>query len=223
MCESGLLSNLVPHFVVISDLDGTLTTQQSSWQFVFEELGLWYGRGEKHLHLFLDGKISYDEFIKMDVALLKDVPVQKYLETIDKITFRKGLVELFDFLKGYNSENIIVSSGLMDLAKRLGNYIPIKQIYANEINHTHGLLDGTYTCKVGWHGKEQIMKKLKLAYPDRFIIAFGDTSGDLPLIKYSDLSFSCFSSSDELNAQADYVITDLKDAISIINRTIRDY
>lgn len=213
----------MPPILVISDLDGTLTTQHSSWQFVFEQLGLWHGLGEKHLNMFLAEKISYDEFIKMDVELLKDLPVHTYLDIINKIVFRQGLVELFDFLSTYNSENIIVSSGLQDLAERLRSVIPIKHIFANVINRAKGKLDGSYVKNVGWNGKEQIMKKLKLAYPESFIIAFGDTSGDLPLIKYSDLSFSCFSSSDELNAQADYVITNLKDAISIINRTIRDH
>ncbi len=208
---------MVPQkIVVISDLDGTLTNHTSSWQFVLEYLNLWENKGEKHLHQFLSNEIDYDEFIKKDVELLKNTPLTKYFEAINKISFREGVGELFTYFQKFNSVNIIVSSGLKDLADRLSTRISIKQIFANELNKDTEKLDGTYIKNVGWNDKQLIMKKLKLSYSNSFIIAFGDTNADLPLLENSNLGFSCCNESHVLNAKADYIISDLKDAIPLI-------
>ena len=207
------------NFVVVSDLDGTLTNQPSSWQFVLEGLDLWYERGENNLDLFLNKKITYDEFIRLDVELLKGIPVKDYLAIINKITFRKGLNELFEYLQTLQSNNIILSSGLYDVAERLKAQVPIGTIYANEIHRNKQTLTGQYTKNVGWHDKDLLMKKIKLNHSDSYIIAFGDSLADLPLMENSDLSFSCFSNSSELNSKATFTITHLKDAIDDIEKT----
>ena len=206
--------------IVVSDLDGTLTDQSSSWQYVFEELGLWVNQAELNLKKFLAKEICYDQFIELDVSLLKGVPIKQYLKIIESINYRTGLIDLFEYLKTINSTNIIVSSGLMDLAERINKEIPFSQIYANKIYRNNQYLDGRYEKIVGWHGKEKIMSQIKNSNPNSFIIAFGDTSADLPLIRFSDLNFSCFSNSDELNSAAQYQITNLLDAAKIIQKTL---
>ena len=208
--------------LVISDLDGTLTTEQSSWQYILERLNLWIPEGKKNLEKFLNKEINYDEFIQLDVSLLKGVPVHKYLDVINSIKFNQGAFELFDYFKATSSKNIIVSSGLMDLAIKLNNFFPLSQIFANVIHNDGEVLTGSYVKNVGWNDKKGIMKNIKSAHPNYYIIAFGDTSADLPLIQMSDLSFSCFSHSDELIAAADYNITNLLDAIEIISNELRE-
>lgn len=202
--------------VVVSDLDGTLTTQQSSWQFVLENLNLWYNQGEKNLNLFLTNQINYDEFIELDVKLLKGITIEKYLSIINNIELRNGLINLFTYFKDVNSKNIIVSSGLKDVVEKLSKVIDIHKFFINEVHNNGKILTGAYTKNVGWHGKEKIMKQIKHDNPNSFIIAFGDTSADLALFKYADLKFSCFSKASDLIAKADYNINDLSRARIII-------
>ena len=208
---------------IVSDLDGTLTTVSSSWQFVLEHLGLWENQGENNLHLFLHNKITYDEFIRLDAALLQGIHEKKYLDIISQIPFRGGILDLFRTFKKININNItIVSSGLDDLALRLANMVPVTHIFSNKLHRTNGYLNGNYTKTVGWHDKELIMKQIKSQNPYDYIVAFGDTQADLPLIKMADLSFACFSQSNELVSNATYSVDNLFDAITIINKTIKD-
>ena len=208
---------------IVSDLDGTLTTVSSSWQFVLEHLDLWENQGENNLQLFLHNKITYDEFIRLDAALLQGIHEQKYLDVISQIPFRGGLLDLFGTFKKNNIKNItIVSSGLHDLALRLANMVPITHIFSNKLHRTNSYLNGNYTKNVGWHDKELIMKQIKSEIPNDYIVAFGDTQADLPLIKMADLSFACFSQSNDLISNATHSIDNLFDAITIINKILKD-
>ncbi len=202
--------------VVVSDLDGTLTTQESSWQYVLENLNLWHNQGKNNLEKFLKKQIDYDEFIKLDVELLKGTTIGKYLSIINNISLRNGLNDLFIYLKNINSKNIIVSSGLKDVVDRISTIIDIHEFFVNEIHNDGHILNGSYTKNVGWHEKEKIMKLIKQDNPNSFIIAFGDTSADLALFKYANLKFSCFSKASDLIAKADYNINDLCRARIII-------
>ena len=123
-------------------------------------------------------------------------------------------------MKEYNSYNIIISSGLKDVVEWLGKMIPINHFFANEILSENDYLNGKYIKNVGWDQKNEIMNKVKISNPQSFIIAFGDTSSDLPLIENSDLSFSCFSDSSDLIEKADYNISDLKKVIEVIKNEL---
>lgn len=211
------------NLLVVSDLDGTLTTIESSWQFVLENLGLWENKGSRNLQLFLDAKIDYDKFIDLDVALLKGIDLDRYLEIINEIPFQEGLENLFAYFRSLEiNKIIIISSGLKDVANRLASKVSISNIYANELHRTNNQLNGRFTKNVGWHDKEKVMKQLKSQNPDSKIIAFGDTLADLPLINMADVSFACFSHSKELNSNASFILENLNDAISIINETLID-
>lgn len=208
------------NILVVSDLDGTLTKEPSSWQYVLEKLNLWENKGENNLQMFLNNEIDYDQFINLDVKLLEGIRKEQYYAIIKSIAFREGLVALFDYFKTINSTNIILSSGLQDLADRLSESVKISEIYANKIHKNEHFLTGSYDKIVGWNDKSKIFKQIKKSNPYSFIIAFGDTSADLPIIEQSDLGFSCFSNSEKLNKTADFELTDLRDAIKIIQNTI---
>ena len=100
----------------------------------------------------------------------------------------------------------------MDLALRGKSIFPIHEIYANVILRENGVLNGKYIKKVGWKddlSKESIIKKIIQEKDKKLpIIAFGDTSGDYPLINNASLSFSCFSSDSGLNTNATHIIDD---------------
>ena len=84
-------------YIVLSDLDGTLTEISSSWQYVMEFFNLWESDGKHHLQSFLQGDISYNEFIRLDVESWKGISEKRYFNAIDSINFRPGVKELFEF------------------------------------------------------------------------------------------------------------------------------
>lgn len=202
-----------PRFLVVSDLDGTLTTEHSVWQFVMERLGVWESHGRHHLEAFLTQAITYEEFIRLDVAAWKGVSHSRYLDIIEEVIFRPGAFELFQSLKQEGAYIVLLSSGLHDLARRAQSLFPVDRIYANIIHDGGGVLNGSYTQVVGWHGKGEIMLALREEfYPNLGnapIIALGDTTGDLAMFDQAKLKVACFSESDELKNQADLVTSDL--------------
>lgn len=214
----------MPNFIVISDLDGTLTEVPSSWQFVLEDQNLW-DLGKLNLELFLSKKINYDEFIKLDVELLKNLPTDSYLNSINKIKFRDDFKPVFEFFKMRGGKLILISSGLMDLAKVANEKFQFDNIFANELLKENGKLNGKYITNVGWNDKGKIMNEISTLNKNSPIITLGDSSGDLPLIKHSQLSFSCFSSNQELNKLATYEINnaeEIKSIISIVEKFLKE-
>lgn len=211
-----------PRFLVVSDLDGTLTEVHSAWQYVMVKLGFWESHGKHHLRNFLSKRITYDDFIHLDVETLAGTEEKKYLSIIKEIPFRSGVIPLFQYLKQQDAYIILLSTGLMDLAQRAQNLFPVDYSYANVIHKENGKLNGKFTQHVGWHDKRKIVLKIKEKYKNIPMIALGDTSGDTPLIELADLSFACFSSSESLNTKATHQVTNLKDALTLIKSWIRN-
>jgi len=217
-------------YLVLSDLDGTLTEIPSSWQFIMEWFDLCESKGKYHLNSFLKKEITYDEFIRLDVVAWKGITSEDYLNAIKKIKFRSGVKELFNFFSETGARIYIISSGLMDLAVRAKNLFPVHEIYANVILKENGYLNGKYIKNVGWNdkqSKEMIVKRILNENSKSLpIIAFGDSSGDSHLINNSDLSFSCFSFDEELNRTATHVINEKSNFFSIpkiITKFLKEY
>ena len=59
--------------VVVFDLDGTLTTEKSIWEYIHRVLGKWEGYAEEFQKLFLAGHISYEEFCRLDARVWKGI------------------------------------------------------------------------------------------------------------------------------------------------------
>jgi HAD superfamily phosphoserine phosphatase-like hydrolase len=217
--------------MVFSDLDGTLTETQSSWQFVMESFGLWESKGKHHLRSFLNNEISYDQFIHLDTNSWKGKSKEDYLNTVHKIKFRPGVKELFHYFSDSGAKVYLISSGLMDLAVRAKKLFPVHEIYANEIlKDVNGFLNGKYRKNVGWNdnqSKRHIVERIIAEKPNSIpIIALGDSSGDIPLIDSADLSFACYSSDTELNRRATYVINEKNDFFTvpdIVTKFLKQY
>jgi len=209
-----------PPFLVVSDLDGTLTEAQSGWQFVMEQLGLWENYGKIHLNNFLNKTIDYKEFIRLDVKTWQGLPESHYIEIINRIPFRSGVENLFSEFKALGGYIVLLSTGLMDVATRAKRLFPVDKVYANKIHKENGFLSGKYTEVVGWHGKERIIKTIRMNFPNIPIIGLGDTDGDIPIIENSAISFACFSQSDKLNNIATYKIENLESILPLVKEWI---
>ena len=69
--------------------------------------------------------------------------------------------------------------------------------------------------------KGSSIQKLREIYPDAFIFGIGDNFNDLPLLEEVDCSFTFESSNEGVKEKADYIVSSLKDAISIAYEIIK--
>ena len=76
--------------LIVFDIDGTLTRHVSSWQFIHERLGLWENEAIEYQNRFLEGKISYRKFCRLDAAHWKGIPEKRItnVETGSCLDFR---------------------------------------------------------------------------------------------------------------------------------------
>src|SRR5512143_1166071 len=85
--------------LVIFDLDGTLTQERSIWEYIHKQLGKWYGVAEEYQKEFFAGKISYEEFCRLDAEVWRGMRVAELLEIVKTVPFHHGLDELVRYLK----------------------------------------------------------------------------------------------------------------------------
>ena len=66
--------------LAIFDVDGTLTTHRSVWQYIHEQLGLWEGKAERFQQAYRDGEINYGEFCRRDAELWRGLDESRLQE-----------------------------------------------------------------------------------------------------------------------------------------------
>jgi HAD superfamily phosphoserine phosphatase-like hydrolase len=215
-------------YLIAFDLDGTLTTHHSSWQFILEETKKWEPVGRKNLESFLKGNLKgktiedqYLEFCRLDAELLKGLTYPNFLYLLNKIVFRDHIKDLIIFLKrNFNSRIYIISAGFKELAEKAKQSYGFDGYFANELGNNNGILDGSFKVNTSWFGKKEILSDLKEKFKieTKKVISFGDTSGDFMLFEESGLNFACFDANRELIDKADYHITDFLEAPKLIEK-----
>ena len=55
--------------LALFDLDGTLTRERSSWEYIHRRLGVWEENAEKFQEAFLRGEIDYNRFCELDAKI----------------------------------------------------------------------------------------------------------------------------------------------------------
>jgi phosphoserine phosphatase len=177
--------------IVFFDMDGVLTVQKSSWNYVHEKLGV---NNYSNYTLFKNGKINYQEFLKRDLALWFQVKdqwdVEEIKEILDEIDLFPGAVEATQILMKEGFHLIIVSGGLMWLAQRVGEQTGIYEIYANQIFSMGGKVLPDGKAIVDPKRKDKIVNQLKEKYHPDFTISVGDSPDDEMMFISTDYSIS---------------------------------
>lgn len=209
--------------LVVFDLDGTLTGHHSVWQCIHERLGTWEGRGEIHLRDYVDGKIDYADFARLDAAEWKDVPLEKIREIVDEIPIVDGAKELVQDLGKLGVKTVIISSGLDILAERVAQALGIDEYFSNKLEVENGKLTGEVEVIVAADGKGEFFERLlqeRNVAPEE-TIAIGDGPSDVPLFKISAVSFAVNNAPKEVGAQATYHVQSLRDIRDRLKAVIR--
>ena len=81
---------------VVFDCDGVLSDNGSSWQMIHRSFGTGKDDGGEHqevLEMFLDGKISEEEFVAHDIKLWREVRPDIHRDDIMRCYSGVGLIE----------------------------------------------------------------------------------------------------------------------------------
>ena len=201
-------SDLKGFKLVVFDLDGTLTTEKSIWEYIHRVLGTWEDHAEEFQRLFLEGRISYEEFCERDAKVWKGMRVEDLKRITDSVPYHEGAVQLQAFLKTKGLKLAAISSGLSILAERIRNDFGLDFFVANELLVEGGVLTGEVRINVTHDGKGLWVREAmrRFGVDDHEIIAIGDSRGDLQMFALSGFRIAFNSSSPELDKAADLVV-----------------
>ena len=110
-----------PLRMLLLDMDGTLTTVKSPWQFVHEQIGRWEQDGLPLLNQYLAGQLSYLDFCRRDVDTWTDagLDLAKVEQLLDRIEVPPVTVQFLKKAHGAGLKLAIISTGFLRCAQRI--------------------------------------------------------------------------------------------------------
>ncbi len=204
--------------LIAFDLDGTLLEEKSSWWRLHEYFGT-IKSSLINMRDYEQGKISYDEWMRRDIALWKPTP---HITTIKKI--------LLDYTLAPNAENVvrilierklrlaIVTAALDILANSVAMKLHISDVMANGlVLDENGYLTNRVIFNVDPFEKHKAFNRLvkKAGIPIDKCAAVGDSKYDAKFLRNAGLGIAYKRDRDLIDA-ADIVITDLKELLNVI-------
>jgi len=166
--------------MVVFDLDGTLTSVDSLWQYLHEAFGTW-DRGMDTAMRYRNGEISYKEWAEADTRLWAGAPLSKVTSMLERISYRDGARDVFTQLKIRGVKIVILSAGLSILADKAARDLGADLAVANELQTDDGRLTGEIYVKVAVNQKQEIVKQVasSLNVPLAEVALVGDRGFDL--------------------------------------------
>jgi len=193
--------------LVVFDMDGTLLQPRSSWAQIHDHFGT---DNTEMLRLYIDHKITDEEFVKADIKLWnsnsKKTVNEEYINSImDKIKPLKGAEILIKELQNKNIKTVILSGGIQYLADRWMNKWNMDYALANElIDDDKGNL--TAIINSSGHNKGPMIDKIikKYNYKKNQVAAVGDTIVDIPMFEKAGLSIAVNTNDERVISKANY-------------------
>ncbi len=189
------------------DLDGVLLPNQSSWDAYHRILGTNEGR-KRNMGLYFSGQIDYETWARMDAELWKGMdskPIKEYLQRMD---ITPGANQLITDMREIAVEPIIISTGILSIAKTVGRALGIDTVIANEVEMKNGRITGNVRVNCGFEEKGRVLRRLGEArgiQPNRWACV-GDDMNDLSMFKEAAYSVAFNPKSTELEGFASAVI-----------------
>lgn len=191
---------------VLLDMDGTLTTETSPWQYVHEQVGIWEAKGLPYLEAWLAGKISYEEFCIRDAAAWSQAGLSlgRVLEILSTIPVPQQTYDFLGRCKRLGVRPSIISTGFEFNAELIlgqaGFQAGEADIAANRLVEIEGVIRPVLNVVVGEgpNGKRQWARKLLELHgtPPEHAGAIGDSSADIPLFESVEFSMRVAGPSD---------------------------
>jgi phosphoserine phosphatase len=204
--------------LIAFDLEGTLVKSISSWVELHKKFGTW-DRGKEYAELFFAGEIDYVEWARLDASLWKGHTREEVMEWANSVEYMEGAEELIEFLKENNFRIAILSSGLMCLAKRVGEELGADYVYANELVFDDGgRITGEVNPLVDFKSKGAILRELKKELRPGLTVAVGDGYNDISMFKEADVAIAI---NPHEGVEGDHNVESLYEVKEIIEGLIR--
>jgi phosphoserine phosphatase len=204
--------------LVAFDMDGTLIEDKSSWWKLHRYFGT-YQLSLKNMKNYEEGKITYDKFMRLDIALWKPRP---HISTIRKIlldySFAPNAKYVINALQKKKYHVALITTGLDILANAVASKLHIPNVIANGlVVDKNGYLTKKVIFKVDLFEKEKAFNKLieKIGIPRTQCIAVGDSKYDVNFLRNAGLGIA-FKADKDLISVADVVISDLIELLSFV-------
>lgn len=183
--------------LVVFDMDGVILRETSSWQIIHESFKV---DSLQNLKLYLEGEISYREFMERDVELWKKSfnreITRELLTSIlrGKLEFNLGVFEAVEWLKSRGLKLAIVTCGLDLIGKIVSDKLRIENFLGNSLEfNDNGVLVGAGEVRVPLLDKDLVLKiyAKSLGYDcSREVAYIGDSVFDIPVFKRVALSIA---------------------------------
>ena len=186
---------------VVFDCDGVLADNGSSWKNIHTKFGTDSedGSHKKTLEMFLDGKITEEEFVEHDIRLWKSVKSDIHRDDIMKcysgVGLMKGARDVVEELQNRGIYVAIVSSGVDLFVGAIANMLRVDDWAANGFEWDEdGFLQRGLPTRVYSHDKGLMVDKLVRinGFDTSRIVSVGDSSTDLSM-KIGESSFIGFN------------------------------
>lgn len=193
--------------LALFDLDGTLKQVRDPYVYLHRRLGTWE-QSQKFLHLGLEGKISYAEWLRRDIALWAGQPVERIITLLRANPYLPGARETLGTLKRAGVIVALISTGLTLHAELVRAEFGLDYGFANEALVADGRLTGEAVERVPEGGKGVIADQLmaELGVGSEALLAVGDSTSDIALFQRAGISVAVNPSSDEVRAAAGIVL-----------------
>ena len=207
--------------LVVFDMDGTLLKERSCWEYIHRHFGV---DNREMLNLYMEHKISDQEFAKSDIELWEKASDEKIDESyinkvLDEIEPIDGAEELIHSLHKEGIKTAILSGGIKYLAEKWANEWDMGCAIANSIvDDENGNLK--VIIESSGHAKGPVMNKLleEMEFKKENVAAVGDTVVDIPLFQRATLGIAVNTNNTKVIDEADYHLkeNDLRKLIPVI-------
>jgi len=193
--------------LVVFDMDGTLLRERSCWEYIHRHFGV---DNTEMLKLYMEHKISDQEFAESDIRLWKENSDEKVNESyinsiLDEIKPIDGAEELIHALQKNGVKTAILSGGIKYLADKWAEKWNMECAIANRIVDGE---DGNLKAIIesSGHAKGPIMDQLleKMGFTKEEVASVGDTTVDIPLFQRSGLGIAVNTDDERVISEADY-------------------
>ena len=188
-------------------MDGTLLRERSCWEYIHRHFGV---DNTEMLKLYMEHKISDQEFAESDIRLWKENSDEKVNESyinsiLDEIKPIEGAEELIHALQKNGVKTAILSGGIKYLANKWAEKWNMECAIANRIVDDE---DGNLKAIIesSGHAKGPIMDQLleKMGFTKEEVASVGDTTVDIPLFQRSGLGIAVNTDDERVISEADY-------------------
>ena len=198
------------HFrLVVFDLDGTLVRPRSGWIYIHSLLGTEGGSKESE-KLYFSGKISWQEWAERDARLWSGASLEKILNASKRCPLNPGAIKAVKTLQKAGYEVVIISAGLLPIARAVGDRLGISRVFANELKDDGEALTGEVKTRVSASNKHEVLRGLleEMELESHQVVAVGDDFSMIPLFREVGLSIAFNPMDSSVGESAKIVVKD---------------